>query len=351
MLIPKLLEWEDFGHEWLTCLCYARNIFRCLQKEDRPEDEDEVSYFTKLVFWSQSYSTFGFLDCRYAVASLERLHESMLPSKKRLGRREHGATGAKGAMRYEFLLPRSLQQGFYCSNLKEFRPKSPQRVVQVLVTWWLFLTAHCRLCDYYVQDGPEEFFDHDIWYWVIIIKRVNLGLLDLLLPCLSPGGWRSPAGNRTAHLRTAGRNTPCCLAQVDSMCNYETSQRDLLGFIRPQELLSFSHPAKLVRCFVSRAFLVLVGESGVPVVTYFNGRLPAFHLDSRPCKTFSVLFLFAPSLKNTNLGNRTLAEVEQKVGKLRSGIHHRLSDANAKLFDHYSKFKGSKYHEVELIQR
>lgn len=65
-------------------------------------------------------------------------------------------------MRYEFLLPRSLQQGFYCSNLKEFRPKSPQRVVQVLVTWWLFLTAHCRLCDYYVQDGPEEFFDHDI---------------------------------------------------------------------------------------------------------------------------------------------------------------------------------------------
>ena len=180
----------------------------------------------------------------------------------------------------------------------------------------------------------------------------SLGFAPAILrTCLSPGGWRSPAGNRTAHLRTAGRNTPCCLAQVDSMWNYETSQRDLLGFIRPQELLSFSHPAKLVRCFVSRAFLVLVGESGVPVVTYFNGRLPAFHLDSRPCKTFSILFLFAPSLKNTNLGNRTLAEVEQKVGKLRSGIHHRLTDANPKLFDHYSKFQGSKYHEVELIQR
>ena len=257
MLIPKLLEWEDFGHKWLTCLCYARNIFRCLQKEDRPEDEDEVSYFTKLVFWSQSYSTFGFLDCRYAVASLERLHESMLPSKKRLGRREHGATGATGAMRYEFLLPRSLQQGFYCSNLKEFRPKSPQRVVQVLVTWWLFLTAHCRLCDYYVQDGPEEFFDHDIWYWVIIIKRVNLGLLDLLLPCLSPGGWRSPAGNRTAHLRTAGRNTPCCLAQVDSMCNYETSQRDLFGVHRAPRTFIIFAPSQVGAVFCFKSLLSL----------------------------------------------------------------------------------------------
>lgn len=68
---------------------------------------------------------------------------------------------------------------FYC------RVAFSRGSVQVLVTWWLFLTAHCRLCDYCVQDGPEEFLDHVHIIrsmYIIIIKRGNLGLLDLLLP-------------------------------------------------------------------------------------------------------------------------------------------------------------------------
>ncbi len=92
--------------------------------------------------------------------------------------------------------------------------------------------------------------------------------------------------------------------------NYETSQRDSLGLITPQELLSLAHPANVDTCCVLFQEPFLEGESGSSSYI-FQWSSTSFPL--------GLPTISAPSLEKRKLGQPGASRGRTKGGKLRSG--------------------------------